>query len=74
MRSENPNASEVQRLLAQIETEYLAATRGMSGFAAVAKHEAITARMEQLGKLHENLRAIVGNDATRLMAERLEIL
>jgi len=68
------NQSEIARLLSQIETEYIAATRGLSGFAAGAKHEAITARMENLGKLHENLRAMVGDDAIRLMAERLETL
>ena len=66
------NHSEVARLLAQIEAEYIAATRGLFGLAATATHEAITARMENLGKLHEHLRAVVGNDATRLMSERLE--
>jgi hypothetical protein len=68
------NVSEVAQLLAQIEAEYIAATRGISGFASTAKHAAITARMENLGQLHENLRAIVGDDAIRLMAERLEVI
>jgi len=66
------NQSEVAHLLNQIEAEYLAATRGLSGFAATAKHEAITARMENVGRLHEDLRAMVGDDAIRLLAERLE--
>ena len=66
------NASEVAYLLAQIEIEYVAATRGMSGFAVTAKHEAITARMENLGRLHESLHVIVGEEAIKLMAERLE--
>jgi hypothetical protein len=66
------NTSEVAHLLQQVEAEYLAATRGMSGFAATAQHAAITARMENLGHLHENLRVLVGDDATRLFAERLE--
>ena len=67
-----PNQSEVAQLLGQIETEYIAAMRGISGLAVMAKHEAITARMENLGRLHEDLRAIVGDDAIRLLAERLE--
>jgi hypothetical protein len=66
--------SEVARLLAQIEAEYLAAQRGLSGLAATAKHAAITARMEQMGRLHKNLREIVGEEAIRLIAERLETL
>ena len=48
------NHSEVARLLAQIEAEYIAATRGLLGLAATATHEAITARMENLGRLHEH--------------------
>jgi hypothetical protein len=67
-----PKQSEIVRLLEQIESEYIAATRGMSGFAATAKHAAITARMENLGQIHEDLRAIVGEDAIRLIAECLE--
>jgi hypothetical protein len=66
------NQSEIARLLDQIETEYIAAMRGISGLAVTATHEAITARMENLGKLHEHLRAVLGDDATRLMSERLE--
>ena len=69
-RTSNP--SEVARLLGQIETEYLAARQGMSGFAETAKHAAISARMERMGKIHENLRALVGDDAIKLIAERLE--
>lgn len=66
------NSSEVVQLLNQIETEYLAATRGLVGFAEAARHAFITARMENLGSLHERLRSVVGDEATRLMAERLE--
>jgi hypothetical protein len=64
--------SEVVQLLSQIETEYLAAQLGLTGFAESARHAAITARMENIGRLHEHLRTIVGEDATRLMTERLE--
>ncbi len=66
------NQSEVARILQQIETEYVAARRGLTGFAESAKHAAITARMEHMGLLHQDLQAIVGNDAIRLIAERLE--
>ena len=66
--------SEVARLLAQIEAEYLAAKQGLSGFAETARHAAITARMETMGRLHKNLQEIVGVDAIKLIAERLENL
>lgn len=69
-----PNQSEVARILQQIETEYVAARRGLTGFAEGAKHAAITARMEHMGLLHQDLQAIVGNDAIRLIAERLEAM
>jgi hypothetical protein len=66
------NQSEVTQLLATIESEYVAAQRGLTGFAESAKHAAITARMEHIGRLHEDLRAIVGDDAIRMITERLE--
>lgn len=69
---EQNNASEVAQLLNQIEAEYIAATRGISGFAVTAQHTTITARMENMGRLHEDLRAIIGDEAMRLIAERLE--
>ena len=69
-----PNSSEITQLLKQIEAEYIAAQRGLTGFAESARHEFITARLENMGKLHKTLRTIVGDDATRLLAERLEAL
>ena len=71
MQSRQENRSEVARLLNQIEMEYLAAQRGLTGLAESAKHAAITARMEHIGQLHQNLCIIVGDDAIRLIAERL---
>jgi hypothetical protein len=68
------NQSEVARLLSQIENEYTAAMRGLSGLAEGAKHAAITARMNNMGKIHEQLRTIVGEDAMRLVLERLETI
>ena len=68
------NQSEVARILQQIETEYVAAQGGLTGLAQCAKHAAITARMEHMGQLHQDLHTLVGDDATKLMAERLEQL
>jgi hypothetical protein len=66
--------SEVARLMQQIELEYEAAQRGLYGFAAgAAKHEFITARMETMGRYHEQLITLVGEkEATRALAEALE--
>ena len=74
MMQEAPeNQSEVARLLAQISAEYEAAERGLTGLAyGTSKHRFITARMENMGHLHTQLKAIVGDDATKLMAEQLE--
>ncbi len=68
------NSSEVAQLLNQIENEYLAAQRGLIGFAESAMHAAITARMENMGRLHEDLHTLVGDDAIRLIAEHLETI
>ncbi len=66
--------SEVARLMRQIELEYEAAQRLMYGFAAGAgKHEFITARMENMGKCHEQLVTLVGEqEATKVLAQALE--
>ncbi len=66
--------SQVARLLNQIETEYIAAQRGLTGLAESARHAAINARMENIGKLHENLRVMVGDSAHRLVAACLEAI
>lgn len=68
------NQSEVARLLAQIEMEYLAAMRGLTGLAATARHEVIAARTENMSKIHQDLRALVGDEAIRLITERLDTL
>lgn len=70
MPAPGSNQSEVARLLEQINEEYEAAQRGMSGFAyGSAKHDFITARMENVGRLHTELQAIVGEEAIALVAE-----
>ncbi|MGH2494292.1 MAG: hypothetical protein ACRDIV_06260 [Ktedonobacteraceae bacterium] len=68
------NKSEVARIKRQIELEYEAAQRAMYGFAVgVAKHEFITARMEHMGRCHEQLVTLVGErEATKALAQALE--
>ena len=72
--SEQENKSEVARLMQQIELEYEAAQRGLYGFAAgTAKHEFITARMENIGHCHEKLKTLVGEEqAVVALAQALE--
>lgn len=71
----NENKSEIARLLQQIGQEYEAAQRGMSGFAQVSPHEMITARMENMGRLHEQLLEKVGvQQAAKLVADHLNSL
>jgi hypothetical protein len=74
MAQRENNRSEVRHILKQIETEYLASRNGLTGFAEGAKHAAITARMENMGRLHEHLQAIVGEKAIGLIAHHLETL
>jgi hypothetical protein len=68
------NKSEVARVLEQIELEFQAAQRGLYGLAlGTAKHEFITGKMEQMGRLHEKLQTMVGEkEAVKLLAEALE--
>ena len=66
--------SEVARLMRQIEREYEAAQRGLYGFAAgAAKHQFIMARMENIGRCHEQIKELVGEkEAVRVLAQALE--
>lgn len=65
--------SEVARLLAQINAEYEAAQYGMSGLAyGNAKHEFITVRMENMGQIHNQLHALVGDVAIAMIADQLK--
>lgn len=61
--------SDVARLLQQIEAEYEAAKRGLTGLSlGTARHDFINARMEQVAVCHEQLSAHVGEEeATRLI-------
>ena len=71
----NPECrSEVARLMQQITLEYEAAKRGMSGLAyGTAQHAFITARMENMCNIHQELQQLVGErEATKLVAQTLE--
>ncbi len=64
--------SEVARLLSQISAEYEAAQRGLSGLAyGMSQHDFITARMENMGQLHNQLQTLVGDVAIAMIADRL---
>jgi hypothetical protein len=73
MNSAQEQNSEVTRLLAQIRAEYEAAQLGLSGLASgTSRHEFVTKKMEQMGKLHEKLKTLVGETpAIALVAEQL---
>jgi hypothetical protein len=71
---QNTSQSDVSRLLQQIEQEYQAAQAALHGYAMTAQHAFITARLEHMGRLHDHLEQMVGADAIRLIAERLEEL
>jgi N-methylhydantoinase A/oxoprolinase/acetone carboxylase beta subunit len=66
--------SEVARLMRQIEQEYEAAQRGLYGFASgAARHEFINAKVENIGRCHEQLKTLVGEqEATKALAQALE--
>ncbi len=73
MLGANEQRSEVARLLSQISTEYEAAQRGLTGLSyGTAKHDFITARMENMSQLHTELHDIVGDIAIAMVAEQLK--
>ena len=65
-------SSDVARLLSQISAEYEAAQRGLTGLAyGTSRHEFITARMEKMWHLHNELQSIVGDSAIALIVDTL---
>jgi hypothetical protein len=67
--------SQVAKLLAQIEDEYLAGRRALhASSAGSSRHQFLCAKMERMGQLHEQLGAIVGDPmaAMELIAQRLQ--
>jgi hypothetical protein len=72
MNGDQKQGSEVARLLAQIRAEYEAAHLGLGGLAyGTGTHAFITQKMDNMGKLHEELKAIVGESAMDLVVEQL---
>ena len=66
--------SEVRRLLERIDAESAAANRALyDPTLGMAKHQFITARMENIQGYHEQLAAIIDPTiATQLVVERLD--
>jgi hypothetical protein len=72
MLGANEQRSEVARLLSQISAEYEAAQRGLSGLSyGTSQHDFITARMENMGQLHNQLHSLVGDVAIAMIADQL---
>jgi hypothetical protein len=64
--------SELQHLLNLIDLEFKAAQQGFYGFAETAKHQFITARMENMQRFQERIARMIGEDeAIRLVNEKL---
>jgi hypothetical protein len=75
MLKANEQRSEVARLLSQISAEYEAAQQGLTGLSyGMSQHEFITARMENMGHLHNQLQSIVGDAAIAMIADRLNTI
>ncbi len=70
-RAQGAGRSEVAALMHPIDLEYEAVIRGPLGLAeGAARHAWITAHMERLASLHEQLAGAVGTEeATRLVLE-----
>lgn len=72
MQPTYPSKSAVAALLAQIDAEYEASQRGLSGLAAgTAQHQIISAKTERIGQFFEQLGTVVGSkaEAMRLLVE-----
>lgn len=68
----NGQRSEVALLLNQIREEYEAAMRGISGLAqGTSRHAFITTRMENMGKLNEQLGELTGPDSMMLVVQMM---
>ncbi len=67
------NNSAVARLLQLIGEQYESAKLGLSGLAeGTTKHEVITAKMERIAALHEELRSHVGDEAMPMLVAQLD--
>lgn len=73
MSDMNEKRSEVARLLDQIREEYESAMRGLSGLSqGVARHSFITTKMENMGRLQDQLNELIGDNAIALVVTCLE--
>lgn len=73
MPGTNEHGSEIARLLLRISAEYEAARQGLQGLAqGCSQHRFITRRMERMYELHSQLQALVGDEATALIANHLD--
>ena len=65
--------SAIARLKAQIDAEAEAAQLAMYGpMQGVSKHQFITARMERMGVLHEQLKGLIGDEADQYLISAME--
>lgn len=67
------SSSSIARLKEQIEAEAEAAQLALYGPAqGLSKHQFITARMERMGMLHEQLKGLIGDEADRYLISAME--
>ena len=66
--------SELACLLEEIKQQHEAAERGLSCLAqGAARHKFISAKMERIGQIHEELQRLVGSEkASQLVTETLQ--
>lgn len=71
--ADSRNNSEVARLMRQITEEYEATQRGLYDTALTGKHAFITTKIENMGRLQEELLDVVGaHQVMALVVEALE--
>jgi len=67
------NGSEVARLEEEIRSTADAARNGLYGVAQVARHAFITAKMERMGRLHDEIAQKVGDtEADEILIRAME--
>jgi hypothetical protein len=72
MLDKQEQRSEVARLLTQIREEYEAAQRGLTGLAyGTSQHAFITARLEHMSDLQNQLLDLIGDVAIPMVAHQL---
>lgn len=64
--------SEIKQLLQTIEDEHLAARRGLTGLASVARHDFIQSKQERIDACHNRLLELVGPRATEFVVDIID--